>query len=195
MDGVSRICARIVFAVPNTVGAPVLFPLDRKGRAGVLSGRGGNLKMKLSAIAAIAALGVALSGCASIIKGSSQSIAITTPPVSGASCVLSSKEGNWSLMSPGVVTVEKSKEDIQARCTKSGYQDGVATIPSNFQGWTVGNLLLGGVIGLGVDAATGAINEYPHAFQIPMFPANGGNVAGTGSSDLKPLSSLGKMSN
>ena len=43
--------------------------------------------------------------------------------------------------------------------------------------------------------ATGAINEYPHAFQIPMFPANGGNVAGTGSSDLKPLSSLGKMSN
>ena len=35
----------------------------------------------------------------------------------------------------------------------------------------MGNILLGGVIGLGVDAATGAINEYPHAFQIPMYPA------------------------
>jgi hypothetical protein len=42
--------------------------------------------------------------------------------------------------------------------------------PSNFEGWTVGNLLLGGIIGLGVDAATGAINEYPHAFQIAMTP-------------------------
>jgi len=130
--------------------------------------------MKLHAIAAVAVLGVAMSGCASIIKGSSQSIAITTPPVTGASCVLSSKEGNWTVMSPGVAKVEKSKEDIQARCTKPGYQDGIATIPSDFQGWTLGNLILGGVIGLGVDAATGAINEYPNAFQIPMFPAGGG---------------------
>jgi hypothetical protein len=76
-------------------------------------------------------------------------------------------------VTPGVVTVSKSKEDIQAHCTKAGWQDGVATIPSNFQGWTVGNIILGGVIGLGVDAATGAINEYPHTFQIPMVPLNG----------------------
>jgi len=69
------------------------------------------------------------------------------------------------------VTVEKSKEDIQARCTKPGWQDASAVIPSNFQGWTVGNIVFGGLIGLGVDAATGAINEYPNAFQIPMYPA------------------------
>ncbi|MGN6514226.1 MAG: hypothetical protein ACTHLR_00115 [Rhizomicrobium sp.] len=129
--------------------------------------------MKLHAVAAIVALGVAVSGCASIIKGHTQSIAITTPPITGANCILSSKEGNWTVVSPGIVTVNKSKEDIQAHCTKPGYQDGIATIPSDFQGWTLGNLLLGGVIGVGVDAATGAINEYPHAFQIPMFPASG----------------------
>jgi hypothetical protein len=70
--------------------------------------------------------------------------------------------------SPGVVTVEKSKEDIVARCTKPGWQDGVATIPSDFQGWSIGNAVAGGLIGFGVDAASGAINEYPHAFQIPM---------------------------
>jgi len=128
--------------------------------------------MKSSAFAAIAALGVVVSGCATIIKGTSQSIAITTPPTSGAACTLSSREGNWTVVSPGVVTVEKSKEDIVARCIKPGWQDGVATIPSDFEGWTIANVIGFPIIGLGVDAATGAINEYPHAFQIPMAPAS-----------------------
>lgn len=111
-----------------------------------------------------------LPGCASIVKGSSQSINITTPPATGATCTLSSKEGSWSLISPGSVTVDKSKDDMQVHCTKPGWQDGSGIIPSNFQGWTLGNILLGGVIGLGVDAATGALNEYPNAFQVPMMP-------------------------
>lgn len=113
---------------------------------------------------------LALSGCASVIKGTSQSINVVTPPTTGATCTLSSGQGNWQLTSPGSVTVEKSKDDIQVRCTKPGWQDATGIIPSNFEGWTVGNILLGGVIGLGVDAATGAINEYPNAFQVPMTP-------------------------
>ena len=118
----------------------------------------------------IIGLGLTVCGCASVIKGSSQSIAISTPPTTGASCTLGSAQGNWMVISPGVASVEKSKEDIQVRCVKPGWQDAAATIPSNFEGWTVGNLLLGGIIGLGVDAATGAINEYPHTFQIAMTP-------------------------
>lgn len=126
--------------------------------------------MRIYQFAALAALGVAMSGCASIVKGSSQSVAIETPPVTGASCILSSTQGNWTVITPGVAQVQKSKEDIQVHCKKDGYQDAVAMIPSNFAGWTLGNLLLGGVIGVGVDAATGAINEYPHSFQVPMTP-------------------------
>jgi len=129
--------------------------------------------MKTLAVALVAILGVALSGCASIIKGDSQSIAITTPPTTGANCILSSKEGSWTVISPGAVTVDKSKDDVQVRCSKPGWQDAASTIPSNFEGWTLGNLLLGGVIGLGVDAATGAINEYAHSFQVPMTPISG----------------------
>jgi uncharacterized protein YceK len=109
-----------------------------------------------------------LGGCASIIKGTSQSIAISTPPATGAECTLTSSQGSWSVLTPGAVTVERSKEDIQARCVKPGYEDAVAMIPSNFEGWTVGNLVFGGLIGVGVDAATGALNQYPKAFQIPM---------------------------
>src|SRR5437868_8578442 len=99
--------------------------------------------MKLTGIAAVAALGIALSGCATVIKGTSQSVAVTTPPTTGATCTLSSKEGNWQITSPGVATVQKSKEDIQVSCQKAGWQTATATIPSNFQGWTLGNLLIG----------------------------------------------------
>lgn len=129
--------------------------------------------MKAKSIGTALLCGVALSGCASVMKGSSQSIAITTMPTSGADCVLSSKEGSWPVVSPGVVKVERSKADIVVHCSKAGWQDATQTIPSNFEGWTMGNLLIGGVIGVGVDAATGAINEYPHAFNVTMIPAPG----------------------
>lgn len=111
-----------------------------------------------------------VSGCASITRGSSQTVAITTPPTTGALCSLNSAEGAWQVFSPGAVTVEKSSADIQIRCEKEGFQPAVAVIPSNFEGWTVGNLVFGGVIGLGVDAATGAINKYPNSFSVPMIP-------------------------
>lgn len=118
----------------------------------------------------IAATCVLLGGCASIMRGSSQSVGITTPPVTGATCNLTSKEGTWQVVSPGAVTVERSKDDIQILCNKDGYQEAVAMIPSNFEGWTVGNLVFGGIIGVGVDAATGAMNQYPKSFQVPMQP-------------------------
>ena len=46
-------------------------------------------------------------------------------------------------------------------CGKEGYQNGRGILNSGFQGWTLGNLVLGGIVGLAVDAGSGAINEYP----------------------------------
>jgi hypothetical protein len=125
----------------------------------------------IRAIGAVALAAVALSGCATIIKGTSQNIAVQTPPATGANCVLTSKEGMWSVVTPGSVKIDKSKEDVLIHCTKPGYQDASGTIPSNFQGWTLGNIILGGVIGVGVDAASGAMNEYPNAYSLPMIAA------------------------
>jgi len=129
--------------------------------------------MRIERLLTATVVGLSLGACATIVKGTSESIAITTPPTSGANCTLSSGQRNWTMVSPGAVTVEKSKDDIQVRCTKPGWQDAVGNIPSNFEGWTVGNILIGGLIGFGIDAASGAINEYPHAFQVPMTRAEG----------------------
>lgn len=152
--------------------------------------------MKSVVAAGLCALAFGVSGCASIVKGQSQTIAITTPPTTGANCVLTSGKNNWSVVSPGTVTVQRSKENVQIRCNKEGWQEGFSTIPSTFEGWTVGNVLIGGVVGLGIDAATGAINQYPTAFQVPMYqvPANPTASAPTPTQQPKTVSAISPTS-
>jgi uncharacterized protein YceK len=137
--------------------------------------------MKHATIAAVAAVGVCLSGCASIVKGTTESVAITSPPTTGANCTLTNpgSSESWEVITPGTVSIQRSKHDLNVHCVKDGWQAADAVLPSNFEGWTVGNLIFGGVIGVGVDAATGAMNEYPHAFQVPMQPAAGSGGSGT----------------
>ncbi len=128
--------------------------------------------MKLPVFAAVAALGVALSGCASIIDGSTQRITVATPPVTGAHCVLSNGEGQWSVVTPGHVTVKRSKKDMSVRCSKEGYQDVVGTMPSDLNGWALANFALA-IVPLGVDAWTGAINDYDDTYKLNMSQGYG----------------------
>jgi hypothetical protein len=46
------------------------------------------------------------------------------------------------------------------------------------EGMTAGNIILGGVIGLGVDAASGAMNKYTPEIQVIMTPIAGCRPAG-----------------
>jgi hypothetical protein len=78
--------------------------------------------------------------------------------------------GTWYVTTPGSVTVHKSKTDITATCKKDGYQDATQVIPSTFQATTAGNILLGGIVGIGVDAASGADYKYPALSVITMVP-------------------------
>jgi hypothetical protein len=64
--------------------------------------------------------------------------------------------------------VKRSKEDMDVVCRAPGYADATGTISSDFEMWTLGNLLFGGVIGLGVDLSTGAVNQYERRYQMPM---------------------------
>jgi hypothetical protein len=130
-------------------------------------------------ILALACLGVALSGCATVIKGSTEQVAVSTSPVSGATCELSSSEGEWTVTTPGTANVGLTKHDLEVQCDKPGYQQAKATVPSGFQVWTVGNVLIGGLIGIAIDAGTGAMNEYPHSVDVPMSPETTGAAAPT----------------
>ena len=129
--------------------------------------------MKILAVGAIAALGVALCGCATVIDGPSQKIAISTSPVKGAKCVLSTHKGKRLVVNtPGAAKVSRSSDDIPIRCTKDGYKPVSATIHSGFDNWSLGNVLTAG-LGFGIDAVTGSINDYPDAIHVKMKPDEG----------------------
>jgi len=114
---------------------------------------------------------IVIAGCATIVKGTTQMVAIDTPGAPGASCELSSPGiGSRSVVTPATIELDKSQHNIAVTCRKACFQDGVAMIPSYTEGMAAGNVIAGGVIGLGVDAATGAMNKYADRTSITMIP-------------------------
>jgi len=124
--------------------------------------------MKMTAIAAVAALGAALSGCATIVEGTTQPVSVNTTPVMGANCTLRNSEGTWYVTTPGSTTVHKTKNDLDITCTKSGYADGHVVATSHFGATTMGNVIAGGLIGVGIDAASGANYHYDSPITVPL---------------------------
>lgn len=115
-----------------------------------------------------------LSGCSTVTKGTHQTVSIMTPGAHGAECHLTSRAiGNQVMTAPGNIAVPKSRKDIQVVCRKECFEDGVGTIQSTVAAMTAGNLLLGGGVGLVVDAASGAMNKYQPNLTIPMKPIPG----------------------
>ena len=119
----------------------------------------------------VVALAVVLPGCATVTTDDHQSIVVTSDPL-GATCRV--REGGETVAvvneTPGTILVGKSRHDIGIDCTRPGYYPGAAVLEPHFQGWTFGNILYGGALGVIVDASSGAINEYPHWVKVLMKP-------------------------
>jgi hypothetical protein len=125
--------------------------------------------MRIGVFAAMA-VGLALAGCATIVKGTSQIIAVDTPGVPGAMCTITTQSGPQGVTTPGTITLAKASAALPISCTKECYLTGQSIIPSNTEAMTAGNVIFGGVIGLGVDAASGAMNKYPDMVTVAMTP-------------------------
>jgi hypothetical protein len=117
-------------------------------------------------------------GCATVVTGTSQTINVTTEP-SAAACQLARRGASLGIVNPtpGSLKVEKSSDDIDITCRKKGYLDASARLPSTFQGWTLGNIVIGGVIGVAIDASSGAMHEYQGSFQMNLSPEQFASVA------------------
>jgi hypothetical protein len=112
-----------------------------------------------------------LTGCATIVKGHSQQINVATDPP-GAACELQ-RDGTAIATvnpTPGMATVEKSRKDLAISCRKSGYFDADGKVVSKFHPMTFGNVLFGGIIGFGIDAASGAMMEYEESISVRLIP-------------------------
>jgi hypothetical protein len=116
----------------------------------------------------------ALGGCATITKGTTQTVAVDTPGAPGAQCTLSSSTiGQVKVVSPAVVTLNKGSESVAVRCSEECYNDGAGVIGTHAEAMAAGSVLVGGVIGLGIDAASGAMNKYTEQNQITLVAIPG----------------------
>lgn len=119
-----------------------------------------------------------LSGCASITTGQDQMVSVQTPNCPAAACELSNKEGTYYINeTPGTVQVNRVCGKMTVQCSRSGYDDVILTVSSSLKAMTFGNIIFGGLIGAGVDAATGAACEYPSLIPVPMNCGEGAAVA------------------
>lgn len=116
-------------------------------------------------------LSLLASGCATLTKGTSQAITVNTDPT-GATCTLSRDAKTVAIVNPtpGSVPVDKAYGNIVVDCKRPGYQDAAGKLAAEFQPMTFGNILFGGIIGLAVDAVSGALGQYPEAVTITMIP-------------------------
>ncbi len=123
------------------------------------------------AVTGILLSSLVLGACATLVEGTDQTVTVLTEPPN-AVCTLSQDGATVAVVNPtpGTVSVEKSKDNIGIICEKDGYFNGAAALSSDFQAMTLGNILIGGFIGLAVDASSGAMNEYPASVTIVLAP-------------------------
>jgi hypothetical protein len=114
---------------------------------------------------------VTLAGCATITRGTSEVLVVeTTPP--GANVEISPIGHRCT--SPCSLKV-KRKGNYTIDITKAGYEPMRTNVLSQVAGagaaGMAGNVLVGGLIGLGVDAASGATKELkPNPVRVTLTP-------------------------
>lgn len=91
-------------------------------------------------------------GCATVIHGTRQNVGISSTP-SGASVSI---DGVQSGTTPLFAKLRR-KENHVVRIALPGYQPTDLTLTSSVSGWVWGNIAIGGLIGLAVDAISGGM--------------------------------------
>jgi len=128
--------------------------------------------MKKLLLAVVIGLVSLTTGCASIVTGQNQSLSVETrqkgKQVVGANCKLSNNKGIWYVITPGSTTVQRSYEDLAVRCEKDGIDPGIANVKSSTKAMAFGNIIFGGIIGAGVDMASGSAYDYPSLITVEM---------------------------
>lgn len=121
--------------------------------------------------AALVATGL-LAGCATVTRGTKQKYAIASEPP-GANVRLSTGE---MCMTPCNLKLRR-KDGFTATIEKAGYSVQTHQVASKVAGGgvgaaTVGNFLLGGIIGAGVDATNGSMRTlYPTSIMATLVPS------------------------
>jgi len=134
-------------------------------------------------------------GCATVTRGTTNTIGFDSQP-SQAEVRTSNGLG---CVTPCSLTVKRNEEFI-ATFSKPGYQPQQVEVKTQVAGagavGVAGNVLIGGLVGIGVDAVTGAANEHtPNPVSVVLEPLKGAppvkRPPPQGPADIRPPSAGG----
>jgi hypothetical protein len=115
---------------------------------------------------------VSLSACATVTRGTNTAWEVNTDP-SGAK--VETSHGHQCPATPCSMKMPR-KSEFTATITKEGYVPATVTVTNKISGQggagMAGNVLVGGIIGVGVDATSGAMLDLtPNPVHIKLEPA------------------------
>jgi hypothetical protein len=93
-----------------------------------------------------------ITGCATIIHGTRQDVGISSTPTGASVSIDNLQSGTTPVFSK-----LRRKENHVVRISLAGYQPLDLTLTSSVSGWVWGNIAIGGLIGLAVDAISGGM--------------------------------------
>lgn len=103
--------------------------------------------------------------CASIFTGTKDSIAFTSTP-EGAKVIHKGKE---KCTTPCSAEIPRGLGKQMVMFEKEGFQTKEVKLTKTFNPVTLLNILLGGAIGVGIDAATGSLTKYsPKSYTVEL---------------------------
>jgi predicted small secreted protein len=146
-------------------------------------------RRSVSTLIAAIAVTVSLSGCATVVGGGSdQRVHIDSEP-RGAQVRV---DGQPRGVTPTDVELSRRQEH-QVQIDMEGHPTYVSTLTPGCNPWVFGNLLAGGLVGLAVDASTGAVSTlYPKEvkadFGNPQTASTLQPLNGAAPSGLQPAS-------
>jgi hypothetical protein len=112
-----------------------------------------------------------LSACATVTSGTDHTLLVESDPA-GAACMLRRDGANIGAVNPtpSAIRISKSRHDITVNCEKAEHEPTSRTVTAGFQAMTLGNVLIGGVVGLAADLASGAAITYPESVKVVLWP-------------------------
>jgi PEGA domain len=113
--------------------------------------------------------GLLVSGCATIVHGTSQEIPFSSNPEGAEVFVNGSARG----VTPTTVSLPRSSSSYNVVYKKEGYEDTTENLHSSISGYYFLNIVLGGIVGLVLDAMDGAWFDYddPNTPNLPLIEA------------------------
>lgn len=112
-----------------------------------------------------------LTGCASVTHGTTQNVKVETlspegKVVDGARCRVSNDRNDAVVRSGLTLPVRRSGENLSIECTQSGLPPARGQAISRVNVGLVGNVMIGGLVGVAIDTGTGAGFNYPSWIQL-----------------------------